>query len=542
LSFGKGFIVKKFFILFSAMLLINTGFSFSQDSFTLDNALKDISEYFNGTIPAKSKIVVLNINSDNARLANYIIEELTIQIVNGENFTVVDRRHLEELQQELNFQMSGEVSDETAQSIGKKLGASGIISGAISKMGNMYRLRVQSIEVETARIQGLKNYILTNEPVLNALNGLRSPIASERKFIALDNAIEDLGKYLTARIPPNSKILIANITSDIAALSNYIIDAFTAYAVNKSTLVVVDRRNLELLQQELNFQMSGEISDDTALSIGQKLGAQYIVFGKIEPLGGMFRLRIQVIAVETAEIEGMKSAVIKRDNILNAMAGEQSEIRYVGEDWKYKFLHAGLRPGFSVHFYDTSGTRFSGTEAEIWYSADIAAFIAFQIHRHFSVQTEIMFTSDAMNITKTLPKYDEYDNFLYNYNTTYNFSSANLLVPVLGTVTWRPSIFSIECLAGIYFNVPVSEMKISDSFSGETEETGGVSAPPGIAGGVSFGVKLGQGLLFLDLRYLADFANTKIEHPSFAGDIYRRGMASAGIGYKMSFFSLNRRR
>jgi TolB-like protein len=520
------------------LLLMNTGMCFSQDSFTLDNALKDIAEYFNGTIPKKSKLVVLNINSDNERLANYIIEELTIQIVNDENFTVVDRRHLEELRQEMDFQLSGEVSDETAQSIGKKLGASGIISGAISKMGNMYRLRVQSIEVETARIQGLKNYILTNEPVLNALNGLRSSGASERKFITLDRAIEELGKYLTARIPANSKILIANITSDISALSNYIIDAFTAYAVNKSALVVVDRRNLALLQQELNFQMSGEISDDTALSIGQKLGAQYIVFGKIEPLGGMFRLRIQVIAVETAAIEGMKSAVIKRDNILNAMAGEQSEIRYAGEEWKYKFLHTGLRPGFSAHFYDTPGTRFSGTEAEIWYSADIAAFIAFQVHRHFSVQTEVVFTSDAMSITKTLSKYDEYDNFLYDYNTTYSFASSNLLIPVLITATWRPSVFSIECLAGIYFNVPVGEIKISDSFSG-TEETGGVSAPPGIAAGVGLGIKLGPGLLFLDLRYMADFANTKTESPSFTGDIYRRGMASAGIGYKMSFFNLS---
>ncbi|MDR3171562.1 MAG: CsgG/HfaB family protein [Treponema sp.] len=40
------------------------------------------------------------------------------------------------------------------------------------------------------------------------------------------------------------------------------------------TFVMVDRQNLEKIQAEMNYQMSGEVSDESALSIGQQFGVQ----------------------------------------------------------------------------------------------------------------------------------------------------------------------------------------------------------------------------------------------------------------------------
>ncbi len=42
----------------------------------LDIAIRDTSDYLNDNIPPKSKIVILNIQSDYANLSEYIIDEL----------------------------------------------------------------------------------------------------------------------------------------------------------------------------------------------------------------------------------------------------------------------------------------------------------------------------------------------------------------------------------------------------------------------------------------------------------------------------------
>jgi hypothetical protein len=49
--------------------------------------------------------------------------------------------------------MSGEVSDESAQSIGKKLGAQLIVSGSLSSMGHLYRFRIRALSVESAAVE-----------------------------------------------------------------------------------------------------------------------------------------------------------------------------------------------------------------------------------------------------------------------------------------------------------------------------------------------------------------------------------------------------
>lgn len=120
----------------------------------LDSAIREASTYLNGRIPRSSKIVFLNIRSDYPDLSEYILSILSENAVNDGVFSVVDRQQLDLIRAELDFQMSGEVSDESAQSIGKMLGAEGIVSGTISKIGPLYRVQIKAIEVQTAGVQG----------------------------------------------------------------------------------------------------------------------------------------------------------------------------------------------------------------------------------------------------------------------------------------------------------------------------------------------------------------------------------------------------
>jgi TolB-like protein len=145
--------------------------AYSQNALAIDAALSNSTSYFSGRIPANTKVVVLNFSSKWADLSDYIIEELISYIVNEGKLTVVDRQNLETIRREMDFQLSGEVSDETAQSIGRKLGAQTIISGSITAIGNLYRLRVRAISVETAQILGMQSVDVAQDSRIAALTG-----------------------------------------------------------------------------------------------------------------------------------------------------------------------------------------------------------------------------------------------------------------------------------------------------------------------------------------------------------------------------------
>jgi hypothetical protein len=120
----------------------------------LDPAIREASDYLNTKIPQGRKTVFLNITSDYPDLSEYILSLLSENAVNDGVFSVVDRVQLDAIRTEMNFQLSGEVDDNSAQEIGKMLGAQTIVSGAVNKIGSLYRMQVKAIEVQTAGVQG----------------------------------------------------------------------------------------------------------------------------------------------------------------------------------------------------------------------------------------------------------------------------------------------------------------------------------------------------------------------------------------------------
>ncbi|MDR0501998.1 MAG: penicillin-binding protein activator LpoB, partial [Treponema sp.] len=96
----------------------------------------------------------------------------------------------------------------------------------------------------------------------------------------------------------------------------YVIEELIGHIVNDGKLTVVDRANLETIRQEMNFQLSGEVSNESMQAIGQKLGAQSIISGQIIDSGAGIRLRIRIISIESAQVPGIYSANLTQDNRL----------------------------------------------------------------------------------------------------------------------------------------------------------------------------------------------------------------------------------
>jgi TolB-like protein len=213
-----------------ALLVVNTAFIIAQEeSITLNRAINNSMLYLTSRLQPGSKVVILNFAAPTNELSDYVIEELTTYIVNEDNLTVVDRRNLELLQQELNFQLSGDVDDETAQAIGKKVGAQTIISGSCTSLGEVYRMRVRAIKVETAEVQGQQTATIRMDSILAALLKVKytdSGFSIGRKIGAgFMNPLMGLGSFTMGDwvgggiVAAGYAIALGLIIYDIAALS-----------------------------------------------------------------------------------------------------------------------------------------------------------------------------------------------------------------------------------------------------------------------------------------------------------------------------------
>jgi len=74
--------------------------------------------------------------------------------------------------------------------------------------------------------------------------------------------------------------------------------------VNVGKVKVVDRSHIKEIFDEMKFQASSAIDESTAVEIGKLSGADIIVMGSVNRVGGLFYLNIKLITVQTAEIIG----------------------------------------------------------------------------------------------------------------------------------------------------------------------------------------------------------------------------------------------
>jgi len=133
-------------------------------------------------LPQKAKVAVLNFNSPAKAFSDYVIEELINELLEAGKVTIVDRQNLAAIINEMNFQYSGYVSDESMVSIGKMIGAHSIISGALIDMETYYRFRIRIINVETATIQRqITNELKKDKQVAYLLGGAQAAREAERK-------------------------------------------------------------------------------------------------------------------------------------------------------------------------------------------------------------------------------------------------------------------------------------------------------------------------------------------------------------------------
>jgi len=136
----------------------------------------------------------------------------------------------------------------------------------------------------------------------------------------LDAAIGNAAQYFTQKINKGAKIALLPFEAPTGRLSDYVFEELWVRFEDSQNFVMVDRRNLQRIDSEIQHQLeSGMVDDTLAVSIGAQYGAQFLVFGQITTLSNEYRLTIYVTDVEKAS-SSQRSFMLKPDARLAALA------------------------------------------------------------------------------------------------------------------------------------------------------------------------------------------------------------------------------
>lgn len=134
--------------------------------------------------------------------------------------------------------------------------------------------------------------------------------------VPLDQAISQSARAIDEALPVGTRVAVVNCESPTVKMSAYVVGEITVALAKTKRLVLVEREDLDLVEAELDFQLSGAVSDESAQSIGKMLGAEVIV--TLSARDG--RLRAKAIEVESARIAAVSSVEFARDARLDTLS------------------------------------------------------------------------------------------------------------------------------------------------------------------------------------------------------------------------------
>lgn len=151
-----------------------------------DDQIEDFATDLTGKIVSsgKKKIAVAafaEIDGTVTQFGNFLTDELSAQLaVSSENqtkFEVIERANLEQIFTEHKLAMSGIIDGTTAKELGKIKAADAIVVGAVTPMGETYRVTIKVLDTETGNIVTSSKGQIVKTPSLQALQDkiVRSP-------------------------------------------------------------------------------------------------------------------------------------------------------------------------------------------------------------------------------------------------------------------------------------------------------------------------------------------------------------------------------
>ena len=353
------------------------------------------------------------------------------------------------------------------------------------------------------------------------LAGFVFNVNAQEQNVTLDKGIALSSAELAGKLRSGSMIVVLGFKAPNNELQNYIIDGVLDHLVTNDAMKIIDRKNAELIQQEHDIQLSGDVDDDYIQGIGHQFGAEYIITGSFEQNEDFYRLRLEMITVRTAQLVARSTQEIEMDLKLAALLQIKWE---PPAPWKHKLLSLGLRFGGDLGFYNNQFVNDSisiyswnvdiiKTEASFGIIGSLSAGV--NIFDWLGVQVEFMYKPvEAQIKAKGVLSGDYYVEGYGTDHGSWAFDEGNgdgagtitynaMVIPVLAKVMYKPKNFYFAGLFGPYFEFPLGDANFNGKFFEINWE--GLFRPVGVSMGLTLGadvgLHLGPGIIFMDIRY-----------------------------------------
>ena len=197
--------------------------------------------------------------------------------------------------------------------------------------------------------------------------------------IEIEAALAETAEQFSKTIKTGSTIAIVGISSDTEEMSDFMLDELTVNFVRLRKLKVADRANLAAIKKEMNFQLSGEVGDDSIQQIGAMAGAQTVIRGTLKPFGESYLLVIHALNVTTAAVEDIYRAKIDGNETLALLLSVEVKngSKKVLRADRY---HGGelAKLGFGNLLFGTgaylAGNYVDGAVLTVWHAANLGMF------------------------------------------------------------------------------------------------------------------------------------------------------------------------
>ena len=146
----------------------------------------------------------------------------------------------------------------------------------------------------------------------------------------IDEAISNAAVDIADKCEANSILVIDDFASPTSKMTLYIREQLADSIFSEDGLLqIVTREHMDKIEKELNFQNSGIVNEKTILSVAERLGAQFLVFGKIEEYNNGYMLRVRILDIKTGSYLFRKTYDIKHSQKTEELLGASSNYKKV---------------------------------------------------------------------------------------------------------------------------------------------------------------------------------------------------------------------
>ncbi|MDR1094892.1 MAG: hypothetical protein LBL31_00715 [Spirochaetaceae bacterium] len=367
----------------------------------------------------------------------------------------------------------------------------------------------------------------------------------------LDEGLRQIAAGIEERLDLNTKIIVLDFQTTLESqrLSDYVVDELSTFLINSGKLDVLDRKNLALIDEEMTFQASGEVSDASAQSFGQRLGAQVIISGNMEDLGEYYRIRFRSLQVETARTLSVLAANVRKND------AQIARLTQGGAFMDTKKVAFGAAASWGLGLYSLNDLAENYGSASLVSVGNLLAsvWVAFNITPRIALQLEANLMNNGIIIDGT-------DQWLFDggwedddgstfYPTSEEsqikdwFRWTSVDVPVLIRLNFRPRpVLLLGVSAGAYVSLPVTDLENEAHYPSfaqinKTSNFKMSNMQYGIVAGVTAGLRAGPGYITARARYRGDLVPVIVDEYGGNGEteMFTRRLIALSLGYELWF-------